>query len=281
MKLVKRLGFLTACSLATIGQAKAEAQERWVSIGGDVTEIIYALNAEQNLVGRDSTSILPEAAKSLPDVGYMRQLNAEGILSLKPTKVISSQVAQPSAVFEQLKAAGIQVERVPFDYSPESIVEKIQIVGKMVGKSEQAVKLAEQFTTALKQIDTSPLNVRVLFIFNHAGANQMVAGKNTVADTGIRFIGAKNAMENGVRFSPISQEGIVAAKPDLIVMTKSGIEALGSEEKVWALPGVALTPAGKQHRLVVVDDLAFLAFSLTTPKELQKIRQAAEKVHHE
>ncbi|WGE87266.1 ABC transporter substrate-binding protein [Actinobacillus equuli subsp. haemolyticus] len=100
MKLVKFLAFLTAC----IGLNPAPAQERIVSIGGDVTEIIYALGAEQALVGRDSTSIAPLAAQQLPDVGYMRQLNVEGILALKPTKVISSDVARPSVVFEQLKS---------------------------------------------------------------------------------------------------------------------------------------------------------------------------------
>lgn len=83
------------------------AKERIISIGGDVTEIIYALNAEQDLVGRDSTSLIPEQVKKLPDIGYMRQLNTEGILALKPTKVITTSVAQPSIVLEQLKAAGV------------------------------------------------------------------------------------------------------------------------------------------------------------------------------
>lgn len=59
----------------------ASASERIVSIGGDVTEIVYALGAEQQLIARDSTSLHPQAAAALPDVGYMRQLNAEGILS--------------------------------------------------------------------------------------------------------------------------------------------------------------------------------------------------------
>ncbi|VEI48250.1 hemin transport system periplasmic protein HmuT [Actinobacillus equuli] len=82
------------------------------------------MGAEQALVGRDSTSIAPLAAQQLPDVGYMRQLNVEGILALKPTKVISSDVAQPSVVFEQLKSAGVTVERVPFEYTPESVIQK-------------------------------------------------------------------------------------------------------------------------------------------------------------
>ncbi|WGE52570.1 heme/hemin ABC transporter substrate-binding protein [Actinobacillus equuli] len=277
MKLVKFLAFLTAC----IGLNPALAQERIVSIGGDVTEIIYALGAEQALVGRDSTSIAPLAAQQLPDVGYMRQLNVEGILALKPTKVISSDVAQPSVVFEQLKSAGVTVERVPFEYTPESVIQKIQRVGKLVNKPQQAVKLAEKFANELKAVSTSPLDVRILFILNHAGSNYMAAGKNTVADSIIRLIGATNAMQNSIRFSPISQEGVIAARPDLLVLTKMSLESLGSIDKLWELPGMALTPAAKKKNVIVLDDLAVLGFTLTTPTELLKMRQAAEQVRHD
>ncbi|WGE48435.1 heme/hemin ABC transporter substrate-binding protein [Actinobacillus equuli] len=277
MKLVKFLAFLTAC----IGLNPALAQERIVSIGGDVTEIIYALGAEQALVGRDSTSIAPLAAQQLPDVGYMRQLNVEGILALKPTKVISSDVAQPSVVFEQLKSAGVTVERVPFEYTPESVIQKIQRVGKLVNRPQQAVKLAEKFANELKAVSTSPLDVRILFILNHAGSNYMAAGKNTVADSIIRLIGATNAMQNSIRFSPISQEGVIAARPDLLVLTKMSLESLGSIDKVWSLPGMALTPAAKKKNVIILDDLAVLGFTLTTPTELLKMRQAAEQVRHD
>ncbi len=275
MRFAKKL-FLTF-SIATLSTI-AMSQERIISIGGDVTEIIYALNAEQNLVGRDSTSLIPQAVNSLPDIGYMRQLNAEGILALKPTKVIATEVAQPSIVLEQLKSAGITVDTIPFKYSAENVVEKIKKVGESLGKQTQAVTLAENFANELKAIPNSPLDVRILFVLNRAGANQTVAGKDTVADEAIKLIGAKNAMGNNVRFVPISQEGVIAANPDLIVMTRLGIQSLGSTEKVWELPGIAHTNAGKNKQLVIVEDIAFMSFGLTTPKALLTLRQAAEQV---
>lgn len=177
MKFVKKL-FLVSSTV--ILSTVAMAQERIVSIGGDVTEIIYALNAEQNLVGRDSTSMIPQAVNALPDIGYMRQLNAEGILALKPTKVIATEVAQPSIVLEQLKSAGVTVDTIPFKYSAENVVEKIKKVGESLGKQTQAVTLAENFANELKAISNSPLDVRILFVLNRAGANQTVAGKDTV-----------------------------------------------------------------------------------------------------
>lgn len=275
MRFAKKL--LLTFSIATLSTVTI-AQERIVSIGGDVTEIIYALNAEQYLVGRDSTSMIPQAVNTLPDIGYMRQLNAEGILALKPTKVIATEVAQPSIVLEQLKSAGVTVDTIPFKYSAENVVEKIKKVGESLGKQTQAVTLAENFANELKAIPNSPLDVRILFVLNRAGANQTVAGKDTVADEAIKLIGAKNAMENNVRFVPISQEGVIAANPDLIVMTRLGIQNLGSTEKVWELPGIAHTNAGKNKQLVIVEDIAFMSFGLTTPKALLALRQAAEQV---
>ncbi|QLB21658.1 hemin ABC transporter substrate-binding protein [Vespertiliibacter pulmonis] len=267
--------YLSTCLLFTSGSLMA--QERILSIGGDVTEIIYALNAEKDLIGRDSTSIIPEQAKKLPDVGYMRNLNTEGILALKPTRIIATQAAQPTVVLEQVKAAGVNVDHVPLQYTVESVVEKIKTVGKLVGKEQQAVTLADKFVNEINAIDNSPKDVKVLFILSRSGTSQMVAGSNTAPDTAIKLVGAKNAMSSSVRYVPISQEGIIAANPDLIVISSLSIKDLGSIDKLWELPGIAYTNAGKKKQAVVVDDIAFLAFGLTIPAELQKMRQAVEK----
>lgn len=88
------------------------AGERVIAIGGDVTEIIYALGAGQTLVARDSTSQQPPQATALPNVGYMRQLNAEGILAMKPSLVIASDLAQPSLALRQVEQAGVKVVTV-------------------------------------------------------------------------------------------------------------------------------------------------------------------------
>src|SRR5476651_2859699 len=98
------VGYLTPLS---------HAAERVISIGGDVTEIVYALGSGDEMVARDSTSLNPEKVKKLPDVGYMRQLNAEGILAMKPTLVLSSELAEPSLVLQQVAQNGVTVVRIP------------------------------------------------------------------------------------------------------------------------------------------------------------------------
>lgn len=88
------------------------AVERLVTLGGDVTEIVYALDAEQSLVARDSTSSWPPAAQKLPDVGYLRQLNAEDP-RVTPAAGISERPAQPSLVLHKVQASGVKVVNVP------------------------------------------------------------------------------------------------------------------------------------------------------------------------
>lgn len=275
MRFKKLSLLLTACSVFI---QPVFADERLISIGGDVTEILYAIGAEKNIIGRDSTSTVPQIVEKLPDVGYMRQLNTEGILALKPTHIIATSVAQPSIVLEQLQSAGVKVDKVPLQYSVEGVVEKILKLGELTQRQPQAVELAEKFANEVKAIPNSSLDVSVLFVINRAGGNQMAAGKETVADTAIRLIGAKNAMGNAMRFAPISQEGVIAANPDLLVLTSQSLKSFASPDDVWKLPGLAHTNAGKHKRLVVVDDIAFMAFGLTIPQELKKMREAVEAV---
>src|SRR5690606_39294352 len=98
MKSFPRNGLLGA-ALLFAAPAHAEGQ-RIVSVGGSTTEIVYALGAGDTLVGVDSTSIYPRKADALPDVGYVRQLAAEGLLSdRKSTRLNSSHVKISYAVF--------------------------------------------------------------------------------------------------------------------------------------------------------------------------------------
>lgn len=123
----------------------ASANERIVSIGGDVTEIIYALGAEQQLIARDSTSLHPAATQALPDVGYMRQLNVEGILSLKPSLVIASELSHPSLVLKQVADSGVKVVMVPAQPTLESIPQKINTIAQALHKESEGNVLTDRY----------------------------------------------------------------------------------------------------------------------------------------
>ncbi|HET7413989.1 MAG TPA: ABC transporter substrate-binding protein, partial [Pararhizobium sp.] len=120
----------------------ADGPARVVSIGGAVTEIVYALGEEDRLVGVDSTSTYPPAATHLPNIGYMRQLSAEGVLSLRPDLILMEEGAGPPAAVSVIDAAGIPVTHVPTGYDAAAIGRKIRTVADALGKSRKGEALA-------------------------------------------------------------------------------------------------------------------------------------------
>ena len=253
------------------------AAERIVTIGGDVTEIAYALGAGGEIVARDSTSLQPQAVQKLPDVGYMRMLNAEGILAMKPTMLLVSELAQPSLVLKQVADSGVNVVTVPGQTTPESVAVKINAVASLLNQQEKGQALIKDYQQRLAAVNNTPLPVKVLFVMSHGGLTPMAAGQNTAADAMIRAAGGSNAMQGFSRYRPLSQEGVIASAPDLLLITSDGVRALGGSEGIWKLPGMALTPAGKNKRLLVVDDMALLGFGLETPQVLSQLRKGMEQ----
>ena len=276
MTLARRFAAVLSAPLMVVFSLNAVAADRIVSVGGDVTEIVYALGAGDRLVARDTTSTLP-AAKNLPDVGYMRQLNAEGILSLKPTMVLASELAEPSLVLRQIADVGVKVVPVSGEASLDNVPHKIQQVASALNLEKQGAAVTQKYEQQLAAVPRTPLKTKVLFILSHGGMTPMAAGQDTAADAIIKASGAQNAMQGFSRYRPLSQEGVVASAPDLILITSDGFKTLGTVDKIWALPGMALTPAAKNKQILVVDDMALLGFSLETPAALAALREAAER----
>lgn len=274
---MKRLIPALYASLLLLLGLGAHAAERIITIGGDVTEIAWALGAGDELIARDTTSTHPEQVQKLPDVGYMRQLNAEGILSLKPTLVIASELAQPSLVLRQVAGAGVRVVNVSGETTLDTVAQKISQVAAALERGEQGKALAADYARRVDAIPRTALPVRVLFILSHGGLTPMAAGQNTAADAVIRATGAANAMQGFSRYRPLSQEGVIASAPDLILVTNDGVKTLGGLDNVWKLPGMAMTPAARKQAVVALDDMALLGFTLNTPEALAQLRQAAEK----
>ena len=254
------------------------AAERIISLGGDVTEIAYALGAQQQLVAKDSTSTWPAAARSLPDVGYIRQLNAEGILSLRPTIVLASAQAQPSLVLQKVEDSRVRVVNIPGGNDLSAIDKKIVAVADALGKQTEGDALRHAVAAQIAQIPTQPLGKRVLFILSHGGMNTMVAGQKTAADGAIQAAGLQNAMQGFDHYRSMSQEGVIASLPDLVVISADGLKGMGGEAGLWKLPGLAQTPAGRHKQLLVIDDMALLGFGPRTPQAIGALRKKAEQL---
>lgn len=256
--------FLAQCA------ARAEAQERRiVSAGGVITEIAYALKREDWLVGVDTTSQHPpDALKSKPSIGYVRALSAEGLLSLKPDRVIAVEGAGPPDVMRLIAEAKVPITFVPEDYSEEGVVRRIIQVGEALEARDAAAVLAEKvragFVTLADERIRHPRKPRALFVLSLQNGRVMVGGRNTSADAIIRLAGADNVAGMIEGFKPLSDEGIIAAAPEIIIMMKRGDHAVPATE-LFAHAAFQLVPAAKNQALVTMDGLYLLGFGPRTP----------------
>lgn len=256
------------------------AAQRVVSIGGDVTEIVYALGSGEQLVGRDSTSLRPAAALKLPDVGYMRQLNSEGILALKPSMVLVNAQAKPAQVLQQLSQVGVKLVTIPATPSLDAIAQKVDLIAKALGKTEQAKPILtslNQQIVALNQPVT--MQHKALYIMANSGMHSLVAGKGTAADIVLRQAGLINVMGQVPHYQQMSQEGIIAAAPEIVIIDRQSLQQLGGPAQLWKLPGLAMTPAGKQQRVILIDQMDLLGFGLETPKAILQLRQDVAQLY--
>ena len=129
---------LAICATGAVGQEGS----RVLSIGGSVTEIVYALGQEDRLVARDTTSNFPASAEELPDVGYMRALSPEGILSVDPDLIIAEAGSGPVETIDVMEQANIPFITIPDGFDREAVGLKIRAVGEALGVSEEGDALA-------------------------------------------------------------------------------------------------------------------------------------------
>ena len=256
-------GWLGALALAlcTQGVLAAEAP-RVVALGGDITETVYALDAQQALVGVDSTSLWPDAARKLPDVGYVRQLAAEGVLALRPQLILATHDAGPPPVLAQWREAGVRIELMPTARTPAGVVAKVREIGRVLQRGAAADALARrleaQYAELAKAVAGMQGHPRVLFLMATEGSPR-AAGRETAAASAIALAGGTPAAGfDG--YKPVSSEALVALAPDVILLMRERADAVGGVDGVLRLPGVALTPAGKARRIVFVDGQALLGF---------------------
>ncbi|WP_109123631.1 ABC transporter substrate-binding protein [Dyella sp. C11] len=255
--------FTALLSLALTARA-ADASLRVVALGGDITEIVYALDAQDTLVGVDSTSLWPQAATHLPDVGYVRQLAAEGILSLRPQLILATHDAGPATVMTQLRDTGMRIEMMPVTRTPQAVVAKVKQVGDALDRKPAAAALAAkidgQYASLSKAVAAMPKHPRVMFLMSAGDGSPKAAGRDTAADAAITLAGGANVGGDFSGYKAVSPEAMAALAPDVIVLMHEREAELGGIDGVLKLPGVAMTPAGRARRIVFVDGQALLGF---------------------
>ncbi len=269
-----------AIALVLIAAGTARAAERIVSVGGALTEIVYLLGAGDQLVGVDTTSQYPAAARALPQVGYMRQLSAEGVLSLAPTLLLLTEEAGPPPVLRQLQATGLQTVLLPGGHQPGAVRARIEGVAKAVGREARGQALATQIdddVARLAQALKGAREPRVMFLLTTSGSGTPLAsGRNTAADTLIAMAGGINAVSAYDGYKPLTPESALAADPDYILIPSHAMDALGGAKALAGISGLKDTRAVRENRIVAMDMLTMLGFG---PRVAVAMRQLAAALH--
>lgn len=267
------LAALAASQLLADGSA-----QRIVALGGSVTETVVALGAGDRLVARDSTSTFPESVLALPDVGYVRALSPEGVLSVGPDLILAEEGAGPPQAVEVLAAAGVDFVTIPGRPDPAGVAEKIRAVGHALDRDAAAAALAGTVEAELAALAAANADLgdpqAVLFVLSLQDGRLMVGGEGSSADGIIRLAGAQNAATGFQGYKPMTDEAVLAAAPDVILMMDRAGDLAVSDADVLAHPALGATPAARDGRIVRMDGMLLLGFGPRTPEAARTLHAA-------
>ena len=259
---------------------------RMISLFGDITEIVYALGAQEFLVARDASSIYPPEAEELPNLGFAGSLNVEAILNLEPTLIIGTAMAGPPEVLEQLRQAGVEVLILGELKELDAPQIKFRFVGNALGLPRKAEALALDVEHRLEEVLAAAVNdrpLRVLHIYIRRGGLQLVSGAGNEAQTIIEAAGGIDAAAEAgiVGWQPLTPEALVSADPDVYLVMDRGLAVIGGVEGLLEIPGMAETKAGRGQQVISMPDLYLLGFGPRLPEAVADLAEFLSEIREQ
>ncbi|MBK4218052.1 ABC transporter substrate-binding protein [Paracoccus caeni] len=263
--------------------------KRVLTIGGSVTEIAYALGQKDRVIARDSTSSYPPEVNDLPDVGYVRALSPEGVLSVNPDLILAEEGAGPPETMAVLQEAGIPIELIPAVSNSDELIAKIEAVADALGVPDTAGPTVEALQADLAKLSEATVDQdkkKVLFILSLQGGRILASGQGTEADAIIRLAGAENAVQGVDGYKPMSDEAITAAAPDAILLMNRGpasesttrgpstVSHDAADEELLSMAAISTTPAAATKTIIRMDGLYLLGFGPRTGQAALELHNA-------
>ncbi len=262
-------------------ETKSESN-RIVTLGGTITETVYALGAGGDIVGTDISSIYPAETDKLPKLGYWRRLSPEGVLSLKPNLILATYDTGPQNVLDQFEKAGIKVIKIPAVFTFNQVKENIELIAKAINKEKEAkkiiAKLDKEYKPLSSKITKLKYSPKTLFLYLRNGKILDAGGNNTPADGMISIAGGTNVAKSLEGWKTVTNEFFLTSQPDVIIVTKTGLESAGGMEALKNIPGLSATPAIKNNKVLVYDDIEFLGFGPRFTESLSKLYESYSKI---
>lgn len=259
--------------------APASPAVRIISTDAGTTELILALGAGDALIAVDVTSQLPEDFPELPNVGYHRNLSAEGLLALKPTVVVGSEHIGPNNVIRALQRADVTVLQLATANHPEELRANIHALAAPLGRSDEAQYLVEQLDRKLSELTEHRLNgLRAAFLLATDPNRLRLAGEHTAGAALLHLIGATNVVTYA-NYRTVSIEALLALRPELLLVAGPDPEQ-DVARLVASHSSLSHTRTGDHNRILGVDGGSLVAgLSLSAIDEALRLVQQLEHHH--
>jgi len=234
---------------------------RTIAGGDDVISVMEALGLERQVYAAPLRSATKAGRAAPKQFLFNRNTGVEGILSLDATLFLGNSLRRHahSGLAEKLRNAGLPAVVVD-DLQPAP--DKIRKLASALGLPAHGDALATQVQTQLDRAArigaSHQRKPRIIHVSaSGAGGKPTVGGKDSAAANVIRIAGGVNVGDAaGVGdYSQLSQEGVIAADPEVILVTENDLSLFGGEAGLWqAYPSLQRTPAGLANRVWVMPD---------------------------
>lgn len=256
------------------------APPRIVTVGGGVTETVFALGRGRDVVATDAASLYPRVAAGTPKLAYAKGLDAESLLARRPDIVLVADEAGPRAALDEIAASGVRYLRLPEARAMADLPSGVRSIAQAIGEPARGEVLADAMAADLAAVAEGLRGVatrrRALVLLGRPDARMLLtAGRGSPAGLALGLAGADNAAERISGWSWISPADAEGLDPEVVVALAS--EPM-SPERVLAAPAVRDTPAGREGRVAVVDAQAFTGFG---PRAAHAIHAAASRIYPE
>lgn len=230
------------------------ANERIIALSPSINEIIFALDAGNQVIANTDYSLYPPDSVGLPKVGGYFSPALEKILALKPTLVISQENNHKLTV--QLEKLGIKSETIKID-SLSNIKLAIQKIGEIVQKEKKANYVVQTINESLKQLKNTTRDKKILIVFGRytdLAKHIFVAGQNLYFDDIINESNNINALQSTRKGQPIlNMENIIACNPDIVLILARN-ESDGISNKELIEPWLKLPISAAKTKAVYIND---------------------------
>jgi iron complex transport system substrate-binding protein len=257
-----------------------------IDISGTIAATVFGLGLGDDVVGRDASTDFPGTEKLPVVTGSSHTLNAEAILELAPTIVLTDTSIGPKEVRQQLRDAGIAVVVVSSERRGDTTGDLIMEIATALGVTGRGEALAAQteadIAAAKDEVaaitPAASERARMIFLYVRGSANvYYIFGRDSGADSLIDAVGGIDvAAEMGWEgMRPMTAEALVSAQPDVLVMMTDGLASVGGIDGLLErVPALQQTPAGQHRRVVDMADSEILSFGPRTSAIIRALARA-------